>query len=79
MPKKWAQSPISAQIDGFAPPPPRMNQLETNSVLLQINFVFVSLNKNLSLGVFKIKTYQNHKNTVNTKPNSNSSKSVLFL
>ena len=50
MHKKWAESLILVQIDGFAPPLP-----ETNSVLLQISFVFVSVNKNLSLLVFKIK------------------------
>ena len=46
----------------------RVNKPGTNSVLFQIFFVFVSLNKNLSFGVFKIKMVQSHKNTVNTKP-----------
>ena len=48
------------------PPPPHPH--ETNSVLLQIGFVFVNLNKNLSFGIFKIKMVQSHKNVENTKP-----------
>ena len=65
--KKWVESPISMQIDGFSPLA-RVNKPGTNSVLFQICFVFVSLNKNLSFGVFKIKMVQSHKNTINTKP-----------
>ena len=66
MHKKWVESPISVQIDGFTPPL-CVNKPMTNLVFLQISFVFVSLNKNLSFGVFKIKMVQSHKNTVNTK------------
>ena len=67
MHKKWAGSPILVQIDGFASPL-RANKPGTNLVLLQISFVFVSLNKFFSFGVFKIKMVQSHKNVVNTKP-----------
>ena len=36
----------------------RVNKPKTHSVLLQVDFVFVCLYKNLGFGVFKIKTVQ---------------------